>query len=133
MSSIDLVQWLKERGYETENFMSLKDQKILSRISEKKSYRVRLNVYYTSSAFSENKKVFKISKEYKLNSCFSSQKIDWNLVTFWWKWYLDLQNNRHINTAKLNLCFFSLAHHFSSGRDPIDPKDKFYWKLKLLE
>jgi hypothetical protein len=44
MSNDDLVQWLKERGYEPEPPVSFEDQKIHSCISTRKSYRVRLNV-----------------------------------------------------------------------------------------
>jgi hypothetical protein len=86
MSSNDLTQWLKERGYEPNPLSaekSVKDQKIYSCISVKKSYRVRLDVYYTSNISSANK-IFKISKKYKLISCSNSKAID-PRDEFYWK------------------------------------------------
>lgn len=86
MSSDDLIQWLKERGYEPKPLSaekSVKDQKVHSCISIKKSYRVRLDVYYTSNIFGANK-ICRISKKYKLISCFNSQAID-PRDEFYWK------------------------------------------------
>jgi hypothetical protein len=83
MSSDDLIQWLKERGYEPAPPVSVEDQKIHSCISIKKSYRVRLDVYYTSNVFGANK-ICRISKKYKLISCFNSEAID-PRDKFYWK------------------------------------------------
>jgi hypothetical protein len=83
MSSDDLIQWLKERGYEPEPPVSIEDQKIHSCISIKKSYRVRLEVYYTSNVFGASK-ICRISKKYKLISCFNSEAIDLR-DEFYWK------------------------------------------------
>jgi hypothetical protein len=83
VSSDDLIQWLNERGYEHAPPMSVKEQKIHSCISVKKSYRVRLDVYYTSNIFGANK-VCRISKKYKLISCSDPQAID-PRDEFYWK------------------------------------------------
>jgi hypothetical protein len=75
MSNDELIQWLNERGYEAAPPMSVEDQKIESCISVKKSYRIWLDVYYTSNVFGANK-VCRISKKYKLISCSDPQAID---------------------------------------------------------
>jgi hypothetical protein len=86
MSSDDLLQWLKEKGYEPEPISSEKSiygQKIHSFIFREKSYRVLLDVYYTSNVFGTNK-VCRISKRHKLISCSNSQAID-SRDEFYWK------------------------------------------------
>lgn len=83
MSSDDLIRWLKERGYEPALPVSVEEQKIRSCISEKKSYRVRLDVYYTSNVFGADK-ICKISKKYKLMSCSNSLAVD-PRDEFYWK------------------------------------------------
>ncbi|MBE9206808.1 hypothetical protein IQ244_09825 [Nostoc sp. LEGE 06077] len=82
MSSGDLIQWLTERGHEPAPPVSVEDQKIHSRISIKKSYKVRLDVYYTSHVFGANK-ICMISKKYKLISCSNSEAIDSRDEFFW--------------------------------------------------
>lgn len=83
MPSNDLIQWFNERGYEAAPPMSVEDQKIASYISVKKSYRVRLDVRYTSNVFGANK-VCRISRKYKLVSCLDPQAIDLR-DEFYWK------------------------------------------------
>jgi hypothetical protein len=83
LSSDDLIQWLKERGYEPVPPVSVEKQKICSCISEKKSYRVRLDVYYTSNVFGADK-ICKISKKYKLMSHSDSKAVD-PRDEFYWK------------------------------------------------
>lgn len=83
MSSDDLIRWLKERGYGPTFSVPVEDKKIYSCISTKKSYRVRLDVYYTSNVFGANKKC-RISKKYKLISCANSKAID-SRDEFYWK------------------------------------------------
>jgi len=83
MSSDDLIQWLKERDYEPAPPVSIEDQKIHSCISIEKSYRVRLDVYYTSNVFGANK-ICRISKKYKLTSYSNSKAID-PRDEFYWK------------------------------------------------
>ncbi len=82
MSSNDFIKWLKERGYEPASPKSIEDQKILSYISIEKSYRVRLEVYYTSHVFGANK-ICRISKKYKLISRCNSQAIDTRDKFYW--------------------------------------------------
>jgi hypothetical protein len=86
MSSEDLVKWLKERGYESAPLSaekSVKNQKIHCCISINKSYKIRLNVHYTSNVFGANK-ICKISKKYKLISCSNFQATDPS-DEFYWK------------------------------------------------
>lgn len=82
MTNDDLIQWLNERGYEPQLPVSVEDQKIYSHISEKKSYRVRLDVCYTSNIVGASK-IRKISKKYKLISCSNSQIIDTRDKFYW--------------------------------------------------
>jgi hypothetical protein len=83
MTSDDLIQWLKERGHQQTIPVSVSDQRILSRISVKKSYKVRLNVYYTSNVFGANK-ICKISEKYRLRSCSNTEATD-PRDKFYWK------------------------------------------------
>ena len=85
MSSDDFIQWLQARGHERETFSaekSIKDREILSGISTKKSYRVRLDVSYTSHIFGATK-ICRISKKYKLMSCSNVQAIDTRDESYW--------------------------------------------------
>jgi hypothetical protein len=82
----DLIEWLKKRGYDQKPLSaekSLNDQKMYACISPAKSYKVRLNVYYTSNVF-EAKRICKISKKYTLISCPNLQEAD-PKDEFYWK------------------------------------------------
>jgi N-6 DNA Methylase len=56
------------------------------------------------------------------------------LLTFWWKWYTELQNSQSINTERFYLWFISFAYHLIYGRSeyPLaygDPPDQaFLWR-----
>jgi hypothetical protein len=82
----DLTEWLRKRGYDQKSLSaekSVKDQKMYSCISPTKSYKVRLNIYYTSNVFGANK-ICRISKEYRLVSHSNLQTTD-SKNEFYWK------------------------------------------------
>jgi hypothetical protein len=83
LSSDDLIKWLKDRGHEYEPPLSIEDQKILSHISQDKSYKIRLDVNFTSNIFGANK-ICNISKKYKLVSCSRENTAD-PKDTFYWR------------------------------------------------
>jgi hypothetical protein len=85
VSGNDLIEWLKNRGYDQKPLSaekSLKDQKIYSCISPAKSYKIRLNICYTSNVFGANK-ICRISRKYRLLSCSNLQTTDSNDKSYW--------------------------------------------------
>jgi hypothetical protein len=82
LSSDDLIKWLKDRGHEYEPPLSIEDQKILSHISQDKSYKIRLDVNFTSNIFGANK-ICNISKKCKLVSCSRENAADPKDAFYW--------------------------------------------------
>ena len=83
LSSNELSVWLKDRGYEPAPPVPVNKQKILSCISDNKSYSIRLTVSYISNVFGADR-VCKITKVCQLISCSNSEAID-PRDKFYWK------------------------------------------------
>ncbi len=82
LSSDELIKWLKDRGHESNPVLSIKDQEILSKIVQSKSYKIRLDISFTSNIFGADK-ICKISKKYKLVSCSREEVVDIRDAFYW--------------------------------------------------